>query len=237
MPILTNELPLMVQIGADNALSISVLDDAGVPLEATSGALTVYDGSELLESPTVSVGATIQTATLAAASTASRSTSTQLLLTWSLEIAGTTKPYIQSGYLVNNQLYPVLTDSMLTDRLPHLIAILGGSPASLQQWRDSSWAELQRWLIKKGKRLDLALDQWAFVDLHRYWTLEVICKYLYTSTGDIDWLGKRDDYRVLRQDEQDTINLRWDTDSNGKADEDKKESAQGTVWLSTPGLS
>ena len=240
MTVLDTELPFMATIGIDNALSITVSDDDGNPLEATAGTLKVYDGSTLLEEPSVAFGTPLQTATLLAASTADRGTSTRFLMVWLLTIAGVQKPYIQSGYLVNNQLYPVLTDKMLTDRLPHLSAILGnvqavpGQPNTLKDWRVSVWNELQRWLIKKGKRLDLALDQWAFVDMHRYWTLESISAYLHTSTGDIDWLEKRDDDRRLRIGEQDTLNLRWDSDSSGTANEEEKEPTQGTVWFNAP---
>lgn len=240
MTMLDTELPFMATIGIDNALSITVSDDDGNPLEASEGTLKVYDGSELLEEPAVTVSATEQTATLVAASTDGRGTSTRLILAWSLKIDGVTKPYVQSGYLVNNQLYPVLTDKMLTDRLPHLSAILGnvqatpGQPNTLKDWRVSVWNELQRWLIKKGKRLDLALDQWAFIDMHRYWTLESIAAYLHTSTGDIDWIEKRDDFRALRIQEQETLSLRFDRDADGKANEEEKEPVQGAVWLNAP---
>lgn len=234
MTMLDTELPFMATIGIDNALSITVFDDDGVtPLVATEGTLTVTDGSETLEQPDVTAGAT-STATLAAASTDGRLTSTRLLFTWLLTIATVKKPYLQSAYLVNNQLYPVLTDQMLTDRLPHLISILGTSPTSLKQWRISSWNELQRWLIIKGKRLDLALDQWAFVDMHRYWALEHIAEYLHTSTGDIDWDDKRLSYKALRMEQQDTLNLRFDTDADGKADETEKNAVQGSIWLNAP---
>ena len=233
MTMLDTELPIMATIGIDNALSVTVSDDAEVALVPTAATLKVYDGSELLEEPVATAGATT-TATLAAAKTADRSTSTRLLFVWLLTIAGEEKPYIQSAYLVNNQLYPVLTDKMLTDRLPHLLSILGSSPTTLQQWRVSAWNELQRWLIIKGKRLDLALDQWAFVDMHRYWALELICDYLHTSTGDIDWLEKRDNFKALKVEQQETLNLRFDTDADGVADEEAKEPAQGSVWLNAP---
>ena len=235
MSVLDYELPYMATIGINNALSMTVYDTDGVtPLVPTAGTLVVTDGSEVLEAPVVTAGST-STATLLAASTAARSTSTRLLLTWLLTIAGDTKPYIRSGYLVNNQLYPVLSDLMITRRMPHLLSVLGSEVTTLENWRDSAWNELQRWLIIKGKRLDLALDQWAFVDMHRYWTVEILAgEFLASSTSDVDWYAIRDDMKAKRIEQQDTVSLHWDTNKDGTADESATEAVQGPVWLNEP---
>lgn len=224
-------LPFFVQRGYAATLTCVLLDDDGVtPIVPTAATLEVYLEGVLIESPTATAGAT-NSATLAATSTTDKALG-RITARWVLTIAGVDTPVTVSGMLVLSVLYPVLTDDTLMDPdYADMYARTGLT--SFEPWRTGAWEAIERWLIGQRRRPAMILNAWALVDLHRAWTLEKLCTYLYGTSNDPYWKEQAAKQAALRADQQTEVLglIEYDTNADGTSND--SAAVPGVLWLNS----
>ena len=186
-------LPRMIERGVAQTLSFDVRDSAGSQQTATVATVALNAGSKVVLAATAATSLGPPASySLLAATTTSEALSDTWQEVWALTIGSTVYTFRQAAYLVRHVLYPVITDTDLTDT-DHVLAELRPTDiTSYATFRESAFDKIQRMLIGKGRRPELVLDSWALFDAHVALTRYYIYRDMATKIGDGRYSELRD---------------------------------------------
>ena len=224
----------MIERGVDAALTADVYDAAGVQQTPTAATVAIYAGSKLIVDATA-VHAAPSTYTLLAALTADESLSDEWQERWSLTIGGTVYTFRRDAYLVRHILYPVITDTDLTELHSDLADLRDADQSTFEVQRTAAWGRIERKLIALGSRPQLVLNAWVLKDVHVWTTLAILFADFASSVGGGRYLELADHYRGRVADwwESDAV-FRYDADEDGYEEENDQRPGSPIVYLSRP---
>ena len=230
-------IPRMIERGSTQVLTLPVYGDDGTSAQtATSGTVSIYDGSAaIVEDQTVTVGPPASH-TLAGSATADRGLSERLLEVWTLTISGTVHTLTRPAYLMRRVLTPTLIDADLVEYHSDILSLLDPDETTLEKPRTAAWEFVQRKLIRNGRRPQLVIDSWQLRDLHAYRTLELFFRDAAASVGDGRYVELAREYAELTAAAWSEISFRYDADEDGYVGDqlDETTPGQGVVYLSAP---
>ncbi len=133
-------------------------------------------------------------------------------------------------------LHPVITDSDLTALHSDLADLRDPDQTTFETQRSDAWIVLQKWLIQKGNRPQLIVDDWQLRDVHRYLALENVFRDFASSVGDGRYRELADFYRQKALDEFNSLALTYDFDEDGTVDDGEQSAKAGNpvTLLTTP---
>jgi hypothetical protein len=232
---LRHSLPLFVERNVATTITADVYDADSAQQTATVGTLTLYQGSTvILDGVSATTLGPPATYDITAATTDGKSLSDDWLAVWALTIGGVVYTFRQQMFLARHILYPVITDTDITDRYDELTSLLDADTADFSEKRGAAWVILQRELIKKGRRPELVLNTWALAEAHTHKTLELIFADFASNVSDGRYANRELHHREQYQAELDTVVLRYDSGEDGVLDQGDEAGAVGAVWLSRP---
>lgn len=236
------KLPRMLVRGVNATLGtfLANLDGTGAPaVDPDSYAL--FAGSRLVFE-TSAVGNGIGPAvgnlstTIAAADTEDEGLTDAMVEKWSSTITGELAQIVftRPVYLVREVLHAVITDADLTALHSDLGDLRDPDQGTFQVQREDAFIVLQKWLIQKGNRPQLIVDDWQLRDVHRYLSLENVFRDFASSVGDGRYRELADHYRAKATDEFASLSLTYDFDESGGVDpEEVSAKAANPVTLLT----
>lgn len=137
--------PTLIERGKDQTISVSIEREGSAPT-ISSGTLTLYrpGGSVLVDAVagTVSPAGTFNSATIAAATTASEALAARWLVQVDLVIGGKTYTFYNDACLAKARLYPPIGQTDLTDRHTDAAALLGTGVTSLQKYISAAFRSI-----------------------------------------------------------------------------------------------
>lgn len=203
--------------------SAVVTDAAGADVALSAGTYTLYAGSKqiyttstLTYTPT---GTVATTAAISAATTADESLSDRWLETWDVTVGGESRTFDRPCYLVRRELHMTLTDTDLIARHSDIAALRDTDQTTYEAQRGDAWVTLIQWLIQKGNRPQLIVDDWQLREVHRALTLEIIFTDFASSVGDGRYKELAERYRKDAIEEFDRLALTYDFDEDGFIDD------------------
>lgn len=234
---------------ANTDVSTKILnpDGSGVTFDSADG-YALYQGSRQLHSTTditsgLGTGLLFLTSGIPAASLPStEALSDTLIEEWTVTIGGQVHVFSQPVYLVRQMLNPTITDTDLTALHSDLLDHIDPDQTTFERQRVDAWVMLNKWLIKKGNRPQLILDDWMLRDVHRYLALYIIASDFASSVGDGRWrelahgnpqagvMG----YLAKAQKEFDSLNFQYDHDQDGRPEVGDNKSASAVLMLQEP---
>jgi len=233
-------LPATAERGADYAavLAASFPSGAGVPFVDTGWTYAIYAGSKLVYSKT-SPGFTATSGTLGwiipGAALASEALSDKMQERWTGPINSIEYTFTRPFHLVRHALMPAITDVDLTALHSDLLDLKDPDQATFETQRVDAWNTLQKWLIMKGNRPQLILDDWAVRDVHRFLALENIFRDFGQSAGpDGRYAQLADHYRERAREEFSGLNFAYDYDQDGFDDGATTKAANPVTLLTVP---
>jgi len=222
--------PRVIERGKTVALTMSVTSDAGVAQTATAGTFALYDGSEEVVAPVaVSSLGPPASYTLTAATTTDRGLSDQLLEVWALTIDGTVYDFTRTAYLVRHAYHSHVLDTDLVKLHANLLTL---RPAGYESQRVDAREQIERDLIKRGRRTALIFDSWALYDAERYLALSLIFTDHASSAGDGRYTDLAAQYRERYEAEMAGLKFRYDSEETGTVDHSGAESGYVPVVMS-----
>ena len=231
--VLRHRGPRMIERGVAVTLDADVRDEAGTAQTVASGTLTVTDGSETVLSAVSVTGGTGATYALLAATTTSRATSDRWLERWSLTIGSTPYIFTRPAYLVRSVFTPTLTPTDLTNEYSDLNDILDPALSTWETDVTNAREEVERELIKRGRRPDLIFDSWALFDAHRHLTFHKVFKSAKASIGDGRYAELAEwHYNEYRR-EIDGAKFRYDSTETGQITDSTASSSTNPIILSS----
>lgn len=202
--------------------SAVVTDATGVDVALSAGTYALYAGSKqiyttstLTYTPT---GTVATTAAISAATTADESLSDRWLETWDVTVDGESRTFDRPCYLIRRELHMTLTDTDLLSRHTDLAELRDSDQTTYTSQRGDAWVTLMQWLIQKGNRPQLIIDDWQLRPVHRSLTLELIFTDFALSVGDGRYKELAERYRVAALAEFDALALTYDFDEDGFID-------------------
>jgi len=237
-------LPRMILRGENQTLDISWFVENSLITTITSGTFTLKQGATVLLDavPVTTLGAGGVSATYDLTSAQVPDTlsfSDTMLEIWTLTgtVFGTpaTVTTRRSGHLVRTILYPLIKDGDLVSRHRRIEDIRPPGINNFSSYRDLAWEVLNRDLLKKGRRPELILDSYALVDMHVYKSLELIFRDAITFVGDGRYNELANMYADAYREEFENVQFRYDRNENEAIEDDEREAASPSIWLSTPG--
>lgn len=243
-------LPRCLVRGVDNtdvSTYIYNADGTGATFTAVDS-YTLYQGSRVLHTTSsISVGLgtgllALQFGIPAADLPVTEPLSDTLMEHWTVTINGQVQTFTRPVYLVRQLLNPTITDTDLTAVHSDLLDHIDPDQTTFERQRSDAWIELNHWLINKGNRPQLILDDWKLRSVHRSLTLYNICKDFASSVGDGRWheLAYGDKARgivgYLERAEREfaALSFRYDFDEDGTPDQDETKPAEGPILLQKP---
>ena len=207
---------------------------SGALAAPTGGTITIYDGggAKVVDAAAVTVTASVAQYSLASATVTSQSFGSGWRIDWALAMPdGVTHTFRRSAALVRRALYPVITDTDLTELHSDLTTLRPASLSSYQQYIDSAWHDIIDMLINAGNFPYLVMEPSAFRRVHLYKTVEIIARDFSTSFGDgSKWDGLADVYEMKFDKNWGKLNFIYDSDDDGQPDA-RKRPASAVMWL------
>jgi hypothetical protein len=227
----------MIERGATQTLTFPVYADDGTAAQtATSGTVSIYDGSfAIVEDQSVTVGPPASYS-LAGSATTDRGLSESLLEVWKLTIGGTVYTLTRPAYLVRREITPTLIDADLVEYHSDILSLLDPDETTLEKPRTAAWEWVQRKLIRNGRRPQLVIDSWQLRDLHAYRTLELFFRDAAASVGDGRYVELAREYAEQAGAAWAELSFRYDADEDGFSDDslDQTAPASGVLYLAAP---
>ncbi|MHA1570594.1 MAG: hypothetical protein ACTSWM_02135 [Alphaproteobacteria bacterium] len=235
------DLPRCIPLGRSWPARLDILRQDGTP-ETLSGPGTyaLFYGSELAYSTsaiTFGAGFAELTASVGATELDGKDPADHLLERWTVN---TTEPGVRTftrpAALVRYPLSAVITDADLTALHSDLTDLRDPDQASFEAQRNDAWTSLNKWLIQRGNRPRLIMDDWMLRDVHRYLSLECIFRDFASSVGDGRYRELADFYRLKASEEFDNLVFSYDFDGDGRvsADEHMAKAARPVTTLMQP---
>ena len=197
-----------------------------------AGGRTIIDGAA------ITAPGDVPTYSLAAAATADEGLSDRWLERWDIEFTtidpGTNNPITRPVYLVRNAPHPAITDTDLTLLHSDLLDLADATAGDFEAQRGDAWDVLNKWLIARGNRPHLVVDDWMLRDVHRYLALEIVFNDFAQSVGDGRYRELAGVYRDKALGEFDRLILSYDFDEDGAVDAGEVKAANPVTWLSVP---
>lgn len=231
-----HSLPRMIERGTTTTLDLTLYDADGAGITPSSGTLTITDGGRTIVDAAAVTAAATSTYSLAGATTADEPLSVRWLELWSMVISGVTYTFRRPAYLCRRLIYPVITDTDLTDLYADVVAILPSGTSDWSEKREAAWGMILRELIKRGKNPGDVIDSFALLDMHRHLTLALIYGEAAISVGTDGRYAERSTYHLdAYRREWDTVTYTYDADRDGAIDAGEQDTpATSAVWLSRP---
>jgi hypothetical protein len=216
-------LPRIVELGRAATLPLPIRSDANAAQTLVSATLTVRLGSTiLLDAVAATTLGPPASYSLLAATTTDLSPSDEWLESWATDLG----VFTYSGYLVRSAYHSHVTDSALQQLHPEFLGFLPPGETTGEKFRVAATEQIQRDLIKKGRRPWLIFDEWALYDAERYFAMHLWANDRAVSTsGDSDYARLAADYLEKYRAEWGTVSFRYDLDEDGAIDEDETETA------------
>jgi len=163
-PIHRHSLPLSVERGSDQTLSLELIDDAGVAASVSAASLVLKNGLTVLLTAADAEDGGVATYDLDGSTSTPWGLTEDLFAVWTVTVDGVQYTYKQTGSVCIWAYAPTLTAQDIYVRYPGL-----RQSFSVQEVTDmlsSTSGELERRLIGKGRRPFLIMDRWALADVH-----------------------------------------------------------------------
>lgn len=208
---LARSIPLCIEIGADTTLTADVRGEDDVVSTVTACTLTLRDGSVALvdTASATSLGPPAYYS-LTGSVTSSRSPSEQLSLRWTVTIGGVPYHLTEGAYLVRTAYHRTVTEADLLKRHADLYDYLNEGVPTAQAYRIAASEQIQRALVKKGRRPWLVFDKLAFHDAERALALALLFKDNRSSAGNGECKELAAEYMAEFAAEMDSITYRED---------------------------
>jgi hypothetical protein len=225
--------PECIERSRQNVLKSPIYRDGSLAAPA-SGTITIFDESntKVVDAAAITVTASIAQYTLASATVASYSFSTDWRVEWSLVMPdGVTHLFQRSAALVRRRLYPVITDTDLIEAHSDLEALRPAGLSSYQSYIDAAWHDILDMLQNAGSFAFLVMEPSAFRRVHLYKTLELVSRDFSTSFGDgSKWDQLAEVYDVKFETNWSRLNFTYDRDNDGLPDA-RNRPASAVMWL------
>ena len=217
-----------------NTIKCPVYRDAAL-VAPSSGTVTVYDGSEdaVVDGAAVTVSGSIaQYTSTAGTLPITRALEPGWVFLWALVMPdGVTHTFRTIGGLGRRALYPVVSDSVLTDTRSSLTNLRPASKSSWQDYIDEAWLTITARLEQSGRRPHLVMEPGALREVHTHRSLELIFRDLAINGGPQFLELARDEAAAYRQ-AWSELRFSYDEDDDGFASSSRrKQPAAATVWL------
>lgn len=231
-------LPRCIARNRDFTPRLSVFDLAGGAETLTGpGAYTLdLDGSAIYTTAALSYGAgfAVTTAAIPAAETDGEALSDRYTETWEVVTTAGPRTFTRPCSVVRNELFPVITDTDLIALHSDLADLRDPDQTTYETQRADAWIVLNKWLIQKGNRPQLIMDDWMLRDVHRYLALHTIFRDFATSVGDGRYAQLAAEYREKAALEFDKLTPAYDFNEDGINDEGEVKAANPVVFLQVP---
>ena len=225
--------PELIERGRDNLIQCPVYVD-GALAAPSSGTVSVFNASNeaKVNAAAVTVTGSIAQYTITAATIASLPLEDGWRVEWSLVMPdGVTHVFRRMAALVRRALYPVITDTDLTDLHSDLTTLRPAGLSSYQSYISTAWRDLMDMLREQGNFVYLIMEPSSFRRVHIYHTLEIICRDFSTSYGEgSKWDSLAQPYGEKFLNAWGNLQFRYDVDRSGEADS-RRRPAAAALWL------
>jgi hypothetical protein len=221
-------LPRTPEIGRALSLTLPIVSDGNAAQTASGGTLTVRLGSlTLLDEVAITSAGPPASYSLLAATTEDQAPSAEWQEIWTLTGLGT---FTWSGYLVRYSFRSTLADAHLEQRHPEILSLLPPGEATAEKYRVAASEQVQKDLIKKGRRPWLVVDSWALHDAELYFALHLWAQDARMRTAGASASTYRelaDEYLAQYRAELGPggVTFRYDGDEDGVVNGDQVETA------------
>ena len=217
----------------------------GVSFDALTS-YTLYRGSRTVHTSTALTAAggviTLTGGIPASALPDTEALSDNLMEEWVCTVSGQVYTFTRPVYLVRQLLNPCITDTDLTALHSDLLDHIDPDQTTFETQRSDAWVMLNKWLIQKGNRPHLVLDDWMLRDVHRCLALYIIAKDLATSVGDGRWhelaYGDKSKgtvgYLEKAENEFNRLTFSYDFDEDGRPEDLENKAANPVTVLNNP---
>lgn len=213
-PIHRHALPLAVERGADQALTLDLRDGEGVVVGVSAASLVVRNGSAILDTFTADVDADgVASVTLAAADSEGWPLTSDLLCEWSATVDGVVYRYRITGDVVRTAYQPTITADDVFDLYPALRAAIAA--AYVATLITSTSGEIERRLRSRGQRPYLILDRWAVHDAHLDLLIARVMDAADQSGSDDRWRRAAEKHAAAYEKAWGALNFRYDLPETG----------------------
>lgn len=232
-------LPRTAEIGRSNVLTLPIVDDAGATQTPGSGStLTVRLGTLVLLDEVAVPAAAPAAYTMTAGTTTGQAPSAEYQEIWTLAGLGT---FTWSGFLVRYAYYPTVTETHLLQRHPELLDLLPAGETTAEKYLIAAADQVQKALMKRGRRPWLVVDSWALHDAELYYALHLWAQDARMRTAGAPSNTYRElaaEYLQGFKDElgPNGVQFRYDDDEDGVVSADQVETpvASGVVLTGGP---
>ena len=213
-PIHRHALPLAVERGADQALTLDLRDGEGVVVGVSAASLVVRNGAAILDTFNADVDADgVASVTLEPADSEDWPLTSDLLCEWSATVDGVVYRYRITGDVVRTAYQPTITADDVFDRYPAMRdAFKAPDVAPLIT---STSGEIERRLRSRGQRPYLILDRWAVHDAHLDLLIARVMDAADHSGSDDRWRRAAEKHAAAYEKAWGALNFRYDLPETG----------------------
>lgn len=213
-PIHRHSLPLAIERGADQVVTLNLEDGEGTIVGVSAASLVVRNGSTVLDTFNADVDTDgVASVTLEPADTEDWPLTSDLLCEWSATVDGVVYRYRVTGDVVRTAYQPTITAEDVLTRYPALrSAVAAPYIAALIT---STSGEIERRLRSRGNRPYLILDRWAVSDAHLDLVLARVMAAADQSGSDDRWRRAKEDHTAAYEAAWAALNFRYDLPETG----------------------
>ena len=216
------QLPTFYERTRSLTPSLPVYAGGSVPAVVASGVFTLYDQSKAVVVSGVTVPGADGSPTYPVLATdlpSTRALSGLWQEEWALTFAdGHVETFRRDAYLCLRVMHGVVTDPMLTRRVPDLAAIRPPTQTSYEPQILEAFGICQRSLLADGRRPYLVLNDYALADWHAAVALGLIFRMLSTYSGEGRFSTEAERYEAMAVVARDHLKLEYDdTEANQRA--------------------
>lgn len=217
--------PELLEQGRDNTIRCPVYRDGAV-VEPSSGTVSVWSaaGTAIVAAQAVSIVSSIASFVVASTLLADLTLEEGWRVEWVLAMPDdVTHTFLRSGALCRRRLYPVITDADLIRRHSDLAELRPSGLGSYQAYLDDAWEELLHDIRQKGSLPHLIASPEDLRYAHLFRTLALIFEdFEVSAAADSKWTSLATANRDRATAAFGRLSLRYDTDEDGVADEDRR---------------
>lgn len=229
-PIHRHSLPVTIERGADSVLTLDLRDSAGNVVIPSSVSVSVRSGSEVLTTISADVSSAGEvTADLPGDDTADWALTDSILLVWSATVDGTVYTYRVPGAVCLNAYESTLTADDVFSRYPALRAAVDASDVGTII--TSTYGEVQRRIMERGRRPYLIIDRWAVADAHLELALWRVMAAADNALSDDRWARAAADHEEGFKSRWAALSFRYDLAESGDVGAAEPEPASPVLIL------